>query len=238
MLGHAAEARGQVHAAARPPLSSRARHVAVDRDVGAAEAVDRLLRIADDEEAAGDGRDRAPVGCGGIVGGEQQQDLGLQRVGVLELVDEDVREALLEAAPHGSSLRDEVARLEQQVEEVERAGARLQLLVAVDGAHQLLLQRRGEVGVGVHPELIEVRAQRVERVDDAAPRDALPVAGAAAVPGLAEVPVARQIDEPRFPSVVVRRRPNDLVQPDLLAQVARRRGVEIQVVTRRRTASR
>ena len=37
---------------------------------------------------------------GGIGGGEQQQDLRLQRIGVLELVDEHVREARLEPAPH------------------------------------------------------------------------------------------------------------------------------------------
>ena len=36
----------------------------------------------------------------GIGGGEQQQDLGLQRIRVLELVDEDAGETRLEPAPH------------------------------------------------------------------------------------------------------------------------------------------
>ena len=59
---------------------------------------------------------------------------------------------------------DEVARLEQQVEEVERAGARLQLFVARDGAAQLLLQQRREIGIGVHAKLVEAAPRRlVER---------------------------------------------------------------------------
>ena len=81
--------------AATEPLA----HLAIDADVGAAEPVDRLLGVADDEEAAGDGDDaRASRPASGSADGEQQQDLRLQRIGVLELVDEDVREARLEPA--------------------------------------------------------------------------------------------------------------------------------------------
>ena len=46
----------------------------------------------------------------GIVGRQQQQDLGLQRIGVLELVDEDPREARLEAAPHAGVVAHQIAR--------------------------------------------------------------------------------------------------------------------------------
>ena len=140
-LRHAAEAGGQRDAASRRSADEPLADLAVDADVGAAEPVDRLLRIADDEQASGHRDDRAPVGLVGIGGGEQQQDLRLQRIGVLELVDEDVREARLEAAADGRVAADEIARLEEQIEKVERAGARLQLLVAVDRARQLLLQR-------------------------------------------------------------------------------------------------
>ena len=69
-------------------------------------------------------------------------------------------EALLEPAAHGRVAANEVARLEQQVEEVEGAGAGSSASsYRVDRAPQFLLQRRGEVGVGIHPELVEVSAE-------------------------------------------------------------------------------
>ena len=58
---------------------------------------------------------------GGVGAREQQQDLGLERVGVLELVDEDVREAALKLGAHLGAVADEVARAQQEVEEVERS---------------------------------------------------------------------------------------------------------------------
>ena len=64
-------------------------HASIDIDVRAPEAINRLLRIADDEELAGDGSDVLPARLVRIVSRQQQQQLGLQRIGVLELVDED-----------------------------------------------------------------------------------------------------------------------------------------------------
>ncbi len=58
-------------------------------EIGTAEAIDALLRIADDEEGAGPWGDRAPVAALGRVGGEEEADLGLNRVGVLELIDQE-----------------------------------------------------------------------------------------------------------------------------------------------------
>ena len=52
-------------------------HAPVGLDVGATKPVDRLLRVADDEQLARH------------VAGEEQQDLGLDRIGILKLVDED-----------------------------------------------------------------------------------------------------------------------------------------------------
>ena len=94
-LGNAAKARRQVEERCAPVLDAPA-HFAIDGHVGAAEAVDRLLRIADQEEPAGQRPRLAPVGLARIVGGEEQEDLRLQRIGVLELVDEDPLEALAE----------------------------------------------------------------------------------------------------------------------------------------------
>ena len=52
-------------------------HLLVERDVGAAEAINRLLGVADDKQLAGQRARTMPVGFGGIVGREQQQDLRL-----------------------------------------------------------------------------------------------------------------------------------------------------------------
>ena len=68
----------------------------------------------------------------GIVGGEQQEQLGLQRIGILEFVDEEVREALLKRRAHGGVIANQIPRPQQQIEEVERAEPRLRGLVAID----------------------------------------------------------------------------------------------------------
>jgi len=179
-LRHAAEAGGQLHgfrSARHEPLA----HVAINADIGAPEAVDRLLRIADDEEAARHRRDLAPVVLLRIRGREQQEDLGLERIGILEFVDEDVRESRLETAADAGVAGDQVAGFQQQIEEVERTGPGLQRFVAGDGARQLGLQRRREVRVGVEAELIELRLQCVVSIDDPLARDALLVARSPAV---------------------------------------------------------
>ena len=62
--------------------------------VGAAEAIDGLLRVAHHVELARRGLHLAPVALGGVGCSEQKQDFGLERVGVLEFVDED---ALIDA---------------------------------------------------------------------------------------------------------------------------------------------
>jgi hypothetical protein len=67
----------------------------VQRHVGASEAIDALLRITDHEQLA---RQRARLERLALVraiGREQQQDLGLHRIGVLELIDEHMADALL-----------------------------------------------------------------------------------------------------------------------------------------------
>ena len=135
-LGDAAEAGVQVQER-RAERGQPVADLAVDADVRAAEAVDRLLRVADEEQRAGPRARAPPVGLAVVVGREQQQDLRLQRIGVLELVDEDLLEARLEAAPDLRVVAHEVARAEQQIEEVERAAPGLQLVVAIDGAAQV-----------------------------------------------------------------------------------------------------
>ena len=74
--------------------------VAIDADIGPPETINRLFWIADDEELAGDRMNRTPVGNGGIVCRQEHENFGLQRIGVLKLVNEDALESPLETASH------------------------------------------------------------------------------------------------------------------------------------------
>src|SRR5581483_10188746 len=83
----------------------------VHEDVGAAEPVDRLLRVADDRHAPRPQTDLPPVPGGGAVLAEEEDDLALEGVGVLELVHEDVGEERLEAPARFPVTAQEVAEL-------------------------------------------------------------------------------------------------------------------------------
>ena len=107
--------------------------LAEDRDVGVPEAVDRLELVADEEEL----RLRRP---------QQLDDLGLERVRVLELVDEDLAEAQLLALADLGMRAEEVARLELEILEVERRLARLRLGVLRPERVEELLEERAVAG--------------------------------------------------------------------------------------------
>ena len=95
-------------------------------DVGAAPAVDRLVVVAHHAHVAVPARDLA-------------HDLVLRVVGVLVLVDQHVAVALAVVRAHLGVLAQQAHRLEQQVVEVERAGARERLAVALEHrAHELV----------------------------------------------------------------------------------------------------
>ena len=124
------------------------------RDVGTPEPVDRLLGVADDEQPPRQRTQIAPcrtgrsrrgqrgrmIGClqhrlGRIVGigGEPDGDFELDRVGVLELVEEHALVALVEQAAHVGVLGEEPPRQDQKIVELE-------------------LSRRGTFGGGVEHE--------------------------------------------------------------------------------------
>ena len=93
-------------------------------DVGAAEAVDRLLGIADDEQPTRKRPESVPVGVvGGVVGsgGEPDRDLELDRVGVLELVEEDAAVAIVQGGPDRGLGCDEPSGEDEEVVELEGA---------------------------------------------------------------------------------------------------------------------
>ena len=216
---HAAIARGQLqHAsAARRELPA---DVPIRADVGAAEPIDRLLRIADDEELAAD------------VVGEEQQNLRLNRIGVLEFVDEDMRELLLEVRAHVGVAPDQVAGAGQQVGEIEHAGRPLEILIAFGRARELLLQASGQVGVGVLAELLEIVEEGVARGEHVRSTDVLAELVAAALAGSRKSPIAREVDEPRLPAVEIAAAER-LFKLDLAAEPTPCVGVDMQVVARR-----
>ena len=111
-------------------------------------AIHRLLWIADDEQATGTRRQRAPVAVSGPLRGDVHHDLRLQRVGVLELIDEHARKALLEIAANLGLVAQEVARPDQEVVVVGLAPRPSLVLVR---AHELLDQRQ-DTGERVKPQ--------------------------------------------------------------------------------------
>ena len=70
------------------------------------------------------------------------------------------RKRFAEFAADVGVVADEIARLDQQIEKIERAGFLLALFVALQAVAHLLVQQRREIGVG----LIAKRAQRLQQI--------------------------------------------------------------------------
>ena len=121
---------------AMAPRASR-----VGADVGAPETIDRLLGIADHEESASAQTAVLPARRA-VVGGDAKQDLRLDRVGILEFVDEDVPIALPERATHRIVPAHERARPLQEIVEVENGGGAFE--GGVVGEH--LIELIGQLG--------------------------------------------------------------------------------------------
>ena len=141
-------------------------HVLVERDVRAAEPVDRLLRIAHDEQLSRRGARIPPARLRRVRGSDQQEDLRLQRVGVLELIHQDVREAPRELRAHRNVVADQVPGPHEQIEEVEAPGAALEVLVSVAERSQLFAEAGGEIGVAAIEECFQLRLQRIAARED------------------------------------------------------------------------
>src|SRR5207244_2250049 len=119
-------------------------------DVGAAEAVDRLLGVTDQEELAGHEAELPPVALVGLRrrGGKEPGDLGLEGVGVLELVEEEALEAGLGAAADLGLVAEEVARPGEEI--VEGGYAELLALLGVgEGEIAQVGEQAGEGGGAV-----------------------------------------------------------------------------------------
>ena len=125
-------------------------------DVGAAESVNRLLGIADEKQLARHRLHATPVALSRIVGGEQQKNFRLQRIGVLELVDEQMGEARLKGPSHLRMAGEQIAGAEQKIDKIECARPALELLIACERAAELFAQQRREVRVGGPLKLVEL----------------------------------------------------------------------------------
>ncbi len=128
---------------------------------------------------------------------EEEQDLRLERIGILELVDEDMFEALLELVSHPGIVLQEIAGAHQKIEKVEQTSSLLQRLVALHQPLELVLKMGGEVGARLLVELGDVPKQEISLLDEVFPGNPIRVRA----PALAALQLHR--GEPTLESVVV-----------------------------------
>ena len=107
----------------RDPVAERVADLVVQRDVGAAKPVDRLLGVAHHEQppVRYTERRRGPAGDVVVIGDNQRRNLDLQRIGVLELVDEHDLVAIVQRAPDGAVTAQDIACEDEEVVELEPA---------------------------------------------------------------------------------------------------------------------
>ena len=134
---------------------------------------------------------------------EQQEQLRLQRIGVLELVHEDPPESRLEMAANAGVVPNEIARPQQQIEEIQCALSCFQPLVVVNAAEEFGVQCRSEIGVGPHLEVGKRLHQRLAGRQYAGPAHPLRIGRPAALARALEIPVAPELNQQRLDPVQV-----------------------------------
>ena len=176
-------------------------HLLIESHIGAPEPVDRLLRIADQKELAGDWAGSAPVCLAGIVRREQEEYFGLQGVGVLEFVDEKVAEALLQLAAHAGISAYEISRLDKKIEKIEPSRLGLQEFIVPNRRLQSGVQKGSEIGVACRNEGIEIGLGLAPEGQDLVPRKGPKSCPLGAFPG--PTPPSCDTTKLRLESVVV-----------------------------------
>ncbi len=143
--GHRAEraAKGD-HGAAG--LDDAVREPLVEPQIRATEAVDRLLRVADEEERPGRRRGLRPLGGLLRLAGQAPGDLHLHDVGVLHLVDEDMGEPGTQRAPRLGMVSQEGPRSQEQLEVVDGRALAHHPLVLLDQRAERLLELGSQLG--------------------------------------------------------------------------------------------
>ena len=87
-----------------------------------------------------------PVGIAHWFAAQPAKDLGLQGIGVLELIDKDMGEALSQRVPHIVTVAQQVARGEVEIVEVELGARALMVAIAMQDQTRFLDQRRQNLG--------------------------------------------------------------------------------------------
>ena len=184
--GQRAEAGGQVQHISATTLQLSL-DALIEDHVGAPKAVDRLFGIAHDEELPRNGTGLEVAVAGRIIRRDEQQDLGLKRIGILELVHEQVRKSLLQVATHGRLVAHHVAHADEHVEVVERPRSLLEILVRHDHLSKHCLQARSQIRFRIAHEGLERFVHGLPAVENFLPRQPLAVAlaGAFAFEGIA-----------------------------------------------------
>ena len=111
-----------------------------------------------------------------------------------------MREAILQLGAHRRLVAHQVARDQQQIEEVEASGAALEIFVEADDRPQFVAQKRREIRARVVAKLFQPRAQLGAPAKDVLARDLAKIA-AVALP--LPAPAAAQPNHHRFKRVVI-----------------------------------
>ena len=124
----------------------------VGADIGAPEAIDRLLGVADQEERARPNPELGPVVVAiHSLAAQPPEDLGLLRVSILKLVDEDMCETLPKRPAHVIMVAQQVARGKNQIIEIELGAGAFVVAIALQDRTRFVDQRRqGVAGGGLH----------------------------------------------------------------------------------------
>ena len=138
-VGPRAKIRRDLNDIVRPSLFDGRARLAIGSDIGAAELINCLFGVAHHEQGARSGFAVLPT-AGGIVRGDAEKDFGLNGIGVLELVDENVPVTCAERAADGIMVAHQRARPFQEIVEIQHGGGSLEL--GIVGQH--LVQFCGE----------------------------------------------------------------------------------------------
>src|SRR5690606_15860138 len=123
----------------------------IGADIGAPEAIDRLLGVADQEERTRPDLEPRPVIMViDRLATQPPEDFCLQGISVLKLVDEDMGETLSQSLAHGVMVAEQVASSKNQIVEVEVGAGALVVAVALQDRTRFVDQRgQGMTGDGL-----------------------------------------------------------------------------------------
>ena len=144
-----------------------------------------------------------------------------------------MREPALQIRPDLGAVAHEVARSQQEIDEVQGRGACLEILVAVHRLQQRLLDERCQVRVRVASEDIQLREQLLVSGDDLVARHATAIVARVASTRLLEGALAEQVDQRCLEPVMVALC-DALARENVLAQPPQRPEIGVQRVRRLR----